>query len=128
MTPDGWLWEDCILHEYKATELSCKDLDKALESGNQGLAETVMLERHKTWVWQIMGYLQGLSATSKKQFTVCHLFVYWVRGNYKFDGPRGVENVRKYPITFTPEEIYRNWRMLANHARTMARERGWIAA
>jgi hypothetical protein len=117
MTPDAWvlgagLSGRGVLDEYKATDKSMKKLDPNLPPHELAAS---MVKHFRTWLWQIMAYLWAL------QMLECHLYVFFIRGDYKWDGARGVDTIPKYILTFQPWELAENWDMILNHKETMAR-------
>lgn len=143
MTPDGLDLDVPCLEEYKLTWKGMKRLlDTAGyqdwhaafvrdEDGNwvlpgeppPGLSETLawnFLAEFKDWNTQMQGYLKGIQETMGLDIKTARLFVYWVRGDYKwhFGGPQ----VTLIELRWTQEEIDDNWRKILTAAEGLREE------
>lgn len=96
MSPDGFDWEGWILWEYKAT----------WKSSNRSPLDDWR------WMAQVKSYCKGMGCTQ------CKMWVLYVNGDYKGQGPSS----QLFTIDFTQQEIDENWEMIINHARS----KGWI--
>ena len=120
MTPDWWALPDEVvpyphLIESKATDKSMKKLeDPALDTPEKLVAS--FKQHFRLWDLQIQCYLRNL------HMVACHLYVWWVRGDYKFGGPRGVETVKRYVLGYQVHELEETWSTIKNHARRMRAE------
>lgn len=97
MSPDGAGWDGrWELAEYKAT----------WKSSNSNPAD------NWRWMTQIRSYCHALSSN------VCNMFIFYVNGDYRNNGPQSYH----YRISFTDRELEENWAMIINHAT----KKGWI--
>lgn len=95
MSPDG-LDDDLVLHEFKAT----------WKSSAHPVTDQLM------WMWQVMGYLYGLSMDTGQRCLVCVLHPLYMCGDY-----RGERDPVYKPtvIEFEWEELERNWSMMMQY-------------
>jgi len=102
MTPDGYdVLEDTVV-EVKFTSMLTAKPDHA---------------KFRHWLWQNKGYCHGLGVTSAR------FIVLFSRGAdaYGLAQPEAYE----WRITYTPEELRRNWRMiLVNRDEMLAEQKG----
>lgn len=106
-SPDGLSFDPDILHECKFTWKSLPKRTSDLVDGNP-----------KWWMYltQIQAYLKMLNMRT------CHLHIYFVNGNYKWDHPQGVGTCyRVYEMKFSTWELDENWAMIRNHAKHLRR-------
>lgn len=92
LSPDAMSVIDWTLEEYKLTwrsMSSVSDLEGEFDS----------------WFMQIKAYCYALKTFKAR------LFVFFVNGNYRGSGP----TVRRFDITFTPQELKSNWAMILNN-------------
>lgn len=113
MSPDGFTWDEykailLYLNEIKFTKKSCRDFAQGLRMGSK---------KSLMYVWQILAYLKGTGTLSAK------LHVLFINGNYSFDDqdPEAGAVAMIFRLEFEQWEVDANWRMLAEHARTMIR-------
>jgi hypothetical protein len=110
MTPDGWVVDTGELDEYKATDYSMKKLSPDL---SQDEWQHNWRKYFRTWDWQIQSYLWRLG------MVVCNLYIFFVRGDYKFNGVRGVDTIPKFVLRYQPWELSETWRSILNHRDSM---------
>ena len=122
LTPDWWSISDPdprfpypYLIEGKASDKTMNRLEDPTLDTPEKLV-TSFKTHFKMWDWQIQCYLRNL------HMVVCHLYVWWVRGDYKFGGPRGVDTVKRYILAYQVHELEETWGMMKNHARQMISE------
>lgn len=113
-TPDGLEFDDlgCIVHELKATWKSSRD-------DREDPQERLMREYY--WTAQVASYaalstVGEIEVSNPNLVTRGMLHVLYLMGNYRGSGPQ----LKVYSLTYRPEEIVANWRLLsvkANQAR-----------
>jgi hypothetical protein len=94
MTPDGFIVDEWVLAEHKATWRS---------STKHSVGDIW------DWMTQIKAYCYALNTHR------CLLRVLWVVGDYRGSGPQ----YQCFLLTFTDNELMDNWQMLMNHKRVM---------
>lgn len=109
-TPDGLEFDDegAIIHELKATWKSSRD-------DREEPQERLLREYY--WTAQVASYaalstVGEIDVSNPGLVTRGMLHVIYLNGNYRGSGPQ----LKVYQITYRPEEIVANWRMLMTKA------------
>lgn len=112
MSPDGVNPTEGVLEEYKATYMSSRGGIHE-EVVVDGITYHVIRDKFQHWIYQICGYCKWLGVNG------CILRVLFVCGDY--NRPIAPQ-FKSYRLSFTDEEIERNWETLM----LVAREEGLL--
>jgi len=108
-TPDGWDPVVDGLEEYKCTWASAKH-----DIGSDKFSHWRM--QGKAYLW-----MASLDTITYRVFFVNGDYQYLQKENSKQTHPPGPQ-IKAWRVTYTPEELQRNWMVLTKHAK----KRGWL--
>lgn len=97
-SPD-WLFDEdeLVLGEFKRTKYT--------------LRNAPFDPKFDKWMCQMKAYCFHL------QTNIARLFVLFINGDYSYKPPDGDEQIKAWQITFTDQELQRNWLMLLRHGK-----------
>lgn len=124
VTPDGWDPADRVLESDKSTQLTMRKWDEDTANVAQGLPA----EHFWEWFMHDMGsikafnsFMQAGNPAWQPIYTMRHI-TYWQMGDYSRRPGRGTQ-INTCEVTFSPEAIEENWRIVLRGRDYILRKR-----
>lgn len=107
LTPDAFNVEDGVCEEFKATYRSLRKLNEP----------DGMVTHFWPWLTQVAAYCYALGCDTAR------IVALFVMGDYSYRPPDGGPQIRCIEVTFTPQELEDNWKMLLANADAVRKEK-----